>query len=217
MAERYRRAIIREFAPSLRGTVVEIGAGIGQNTPLLLESPGVKQVVSVEPEPAFCAEFRRQYPGLPLIEGTSASLPAAARYHAIVSINVLEHIQEDSQELARYRSLLAAERGRLCLFVPARQEIYAPLDHDFGHFRRYERVELRAKLKAAGFEVLRLSYFNLIGYFAWWIGFCLLKKRAFNPAAVRFYDRFVFPATRALERLMAPPIGQSLIAVAQVS
>lgn len=214
-AERYRRSIIREFAPYLGGTVVEVGAGIGQNTPHLLAVKGVEQVVSVEPEPTFCAEFRRQFPQLPLIEGTVDRLSTAADYRGIVSINVLEHVKEDARELARYCELLKSVSGRLCLFVPARQEIYAPLDADFGHYRRYARKDLASKLTAAGFRILKLQYYNFIGYFAWWISFCLLRKRNFDPGAVRFYDRFVFPVARALERhLIAPPIGQSLIAIA---
>ena len=99
--------------------------------------------------------------------------------------------------------------------VPARPEIYAPIDRDFGHFRRYTRPELRRKLVAAGFEVRRLNYFNFVGYFAWWLNFCLLKKRQFEQAKVRFFDRMIFPAVHTLESsIIRPPVGQSLIAVA---
>ena len=112
--------------------------------------------------------------------------------------------------------LLGARHGALCLFVPARPEIYAPMDKDFGHFRRYTRPELRRKLTQAGFEMVRLDYFNCVGYFAWWLNFCVLKKRCFEPAKLRFYDRVIFPVVRTLEaRIMRPPFGQSLLAVAR--
>jgi hypothetical protein len=104
----------------------------------------------------------------------------------------------------------------LCLLVPARPEIYAPIDKHFGHYRRYRRAELRQKLQAAGFTLRRLHYFNSAGYFAWWLTCKMLKNMSFNPAAVRFYDRVIFPCVFALEsRVVRPPIGQSLIAVAQ--
>ena len=48
----------------------------------------------------------------------------------------------------------------------ARPEIYSEIDKDFGHFRRYTRHELRQKLERAGFQVLRLRYYNIAGYFA---------------------------------------------------
>jgi len=131
-------------------------------------------------------------------------------------VNVLEHIGEHGAELKLYANLLRKRQGYLCLFVPARPEIYSPIDKDFGHFRRYRRTELRQLLQQAGFEISRLSYFNFVGYFAWWLNFCLLKKRHFEPAKVLFFDRAIFPLVHALERgICRPPFGQSLIAVAQ--
>jgi hypothetical protein len=136
--------------------------------------------------------------------------------NAILSINVLEHIKEDDRELAVYRQKLAREKGALCLFVPARPEIYAPIDRDFGHFRRYTKKELCQKLERAGFEILLLRYYNFVGYFAWWLNFCALKKRGFDLQAVRFFDRIIFPPVHAFEaNVCPPPIGQSLLAIAR--
>src|SRR5207248_7402420 len=106
--------------------------------------------------------------------------------------------------------------GVLCLFVPARPEIYALMDRDFGHFRRYTFRDLKAKLSRAGFNITRLHYFNVAGYFAWWLNFCALKKRRFEPGKVRVYDRYIFPAVYWLEsRVLRPPFGQSLVAIAR--
>ena len=57
------------------------------------------------------------------MEGTPADLPAGRSWDAILSINLLEHIREDEDELKRYASVLRERRGALCLFVPARPEI----------------------------------------------------------------------------------------------
>ena len=104
----------------------------------------------------------------------------------------------------------------LCLFVPARPEIYAPIDKDFGHFRRYTRPELKGKLFRAGFQVERLWYFNFVGYFAWWFNFRLLKKREFEREKLRLHDRAIFPVVHWLEsKVLRPPFGQSLLAVAR--
>src|ERR1043165_3846226 len=61
-ARNYRHALVREFAPHLRGRVMEVGSGIGQITELLRELPDVKELVAVEPDPNFCAEFRKLHP-----------------------------------------------------------------------------------------------------------------------------------------------------------
>ena len=172
--------------------------------------------MAVEPEKKFIHAFQGSSPKVTFLHGTAEAVESN-HWNALISINVLEHIQEDGRELQCYAALLAAERGHLCLFVPARAEIYAPIDRDFGHFRRYQKAELRAKLQGAGFDIVRLDYFNFVGYFAWALNFRLLRKRSFNAKAVRWFDSAIFPAGQAFERLMRPPIGQSLIAVARPS
>lgn len=214
----YRNALINEFRPYLKDRVLEVGAGIGQFTEVLLSLTTIDELVSIEPDPIFCAQLRRSWPALALVQGTTANLALTYACDVIISVNVLEHIEDDAAELRRYHQLLQKGRGVICLFLPARPEIYAPLDRDFGHFRRYTREDLRGKLGAAGFEIVKLRYFNLIGYLAWWLSFCALKKRSFNAKAVTLFDRFIFPPTHTLELLMgAPPIGQSLVAIARAS
>lgn len=216
-AENYRRALVREFAPHLGNRVIEVGAGIGQMTELFARAPGVATALAVEPDAKYALQFRQRLPHLPLFEGTAAQLTGEKSATSIVCINVLEHILEDEQELKTYARLLQPQSGKLCLFVPARPEIYAPLDGDFGHHRRYTKPELKRKLLAAGFEIDRLCYFNFIGYFAWWFSFCALKQRSFKVSSVRFFDRAIFPVGHALEsKILRPPFGQSLLAVARI-
>jgi SAM-dependent methyltransferase len=217
-ARNYRRALISEFRTALKGEVIEVGAGIGQMTEHLLELSEVHRTLAVEPDAGFCAQYRTRLPGRELLEGTVAELPAQTVCDSILCINVLEHIDQDTAELTRYSKLLRPRHGALCLFVPARPEIYAPIDKDFGHFRRYTFSELRNKLIGSGFTIERLHYFNFVGYFAWWLNFCVLKKRLFEPQKVRAFDRMIFPAVHQFEsRIVRPPFGQSLLAIARAS
>jgi SAM-dependent methyltransferase len=215
-AKNYRAALMTEFSGALRGDVLEVGAGIGQMTELLMALPNVRGVTAIEPDAGFCAKFRARLPRIELIEGTASSLPPNSACDAILCINVLEHIREDIEELRQLASLLKPRRGALCLFVPARPEIYAPIDKDFGHFRRYTYPELARKLREAAFTVEKLHYFNWVGYFAWWANFCLLKKRQFEIEKVRAFDRVIFPIVHKLEsKILRPPFGQSLLAIAR--
>ena len=215
-AANYRNALIHEFRKYLTGDVIEIGAGIGQMTAHLLELPEIKRLVAIEPGAELSQRHREKFPRHELYEGSIEDAPPNSIWDAILSINVLEHIEGDEPELKRYSALLRPRRGHFCVLVPARPEIYAPIDKDFGHFRRYTKPELRGKLEAAGFEIVHLHYFNFVGYFAWWVNFGVLKKRVFEVEKVRFYDRIIFPAVHFLEsNLLRPPIGQSLVAVAR--
>ena len=215
-AKNYPRALVREFSEFLQGRVLEVGAGIGQMTELIQKIPAITLLQAVEPDPDFCEEFRKKFPHQPLIEGTIANLQGTSSWDTILSVNVLEHIRDDEHELQIYHQFLSEKKGTLNLFVPARQEIYASIDRDFGHHRRYSKPELKCKLEQAGFEIVRLRYFNFIGYFTWWLNFRLLRKRQFDSKAVQFFDRVIFPAAYAIESCGVPiPVGQSLIAVAR--
>jgi SAM-dependent methyltransferase len=214
-AKNYRASLLRDFDAFLQGNVLEVGAGIGQITSELLQISKVENLFSIEPDEAFCAQLRARLPQHGLHHGTVDDFKSHMNWNAILSINVLEHIEEDGEELATYYRLLQPLQGALCLFVPARPEIYAPIDRDFGHFRRYARSGLREKLEKSGFKIERLRYYNFVGYFAWWASFCLLKKRSFDVAAVRLFDRAIFPAVHGFEsHICPPPIGQSLFVIA---
>ena len=215
-ASNYRAALIREFAPCLKGAVTEIGAGVGQMTTELLNVPNISCLLSIEPDVAFCEKNRAMNPGVSVLTGTINDVERGSVWDAIFSINVLEHIEDDAQELAQYAELLREKRGALCLLVPARPEIYAPIDKDFGHHRRYTKKDLRERLIRAGFTVERLDYFNAVGYFAWWWNFCVLKKRVFEPGKVRLFDKVIFPVSHFWEsKIMRPCIWQNLLVVAR--
>ncbi len=215
-ARNYRAALVREFSPVLHGRVIEVGSGVGQMTAEFARVPKISEIVAVEPDSRFHAGFVAANPQLRLIRGTAADIPERTGWDALVAVNVLEHIEHDASELAAWATLLRERRGRLGLFVPARPEIYAPIDRDFGHYRRYTKPDLRSKLEKAGFEIERLCYFNVAGYFAWWLNFRVRGQRKFEVAAVRAFDRFVFPVVHGLEvGVCRPPFGQSLLAIAR--
>ena len=214
-ANNYRAAILNDFRAFLRGNVIEVGAGIGQITADLYKSPEIRNLTSIEPGESFCSQIRDRFPDLDLVQGTISDLRTKRDWNAILSINVLEHIETDERELAIYHGLLRTANGALCLFVPARPEIYAPIDKDFGHYRRYTRPELKRKLEQAGFKIQELRYYNFIGYFAWWANFCVLQKRSFDIRSVELFDRVIFPMVHWAEsHVSTPPFGQSLIAIA---
>jgi trans-aconitate methyltransferase len=117
-AKNYRQALFAEFRSALRGNVIEVGAGVGQMTEHLVQSPEVRHALAVEPDRGFCAQHRASFPQHDLLEGTVADLPAGTACDAILSINVLEHIQDDQAELERYTKLLRPRREAFVFLFP---------------------------------------------------------------------------------------------------
>jgi SAM-dependent methyltransferase len=215
-AKNYRAAIEKEFAPYLRGAVLEVGSGIGQFSKNILGCSKVKNLICLEPNEEFIERHKVNNSAEKHIHGIAQSLLGSTHVDAIVSVNVLEHIQDDQNELNTYQKLLSKKQGHLCLLAPARPEIYSRIDHRFGHYRRYTKHELCDKISKSGLIVEKVFYYNFIGYFAWWFVFCLLKSSGFNPSSVCLFDRFIFPPVNWIERcVFRPPFGQSIVLIAR--
>ena len=103
--------------------------------------------------------------------------------------------------------------GKLALLVPAHRFLYGEFDRALGHFRRYGRRELAAKLGKAGFVVREMNFFSLAAALPWLINGRLLK-RDYIPAGQANLANLLVPLLK-LERLIGPPCGLSLIAIAQ--
>ena len=105
--------------------------------------------------------------------------------------------------------------GRLALLVPAYQFLFGTIDRLVGHHRRYTRTGLSAALTAAGFTIRDIYYMNSLGVFGWLLNNRIVKRREESPAQVLFYDKAVVPWLSRIERVIRPPFGLSLVAIAE--
>ena len=97
--------------------------------------------------------------------GLVASAPALpfarASFDLVCLFDVLEHIEDDARALDEIHRVLIPG-GTLFLHVPAHPILFANNDRASGHFRRYQKRELRSRLERAGFAVERLTYTNAL-------------------------------------------------------
>ncbi|MFL6374500.1 MAG: class I SAM-dependent methyltransferase [Pyrinomonadaceae bacterium] len=220
-ADAYRAWILDLFKPYLGKRIVEVGAGIGSFSKLLLETSPEKLTL-VEPSAMFDRlrnQFGEEAPGtrVKLYNQLFSDVAGEIRIQepdSIIYINVLEHIEDDIGELGLVRETLAP-KGRLFLFVPALPFLYSKLDRHIGHFRRYGRSELREKVADAGFRILELRWFDMLGIAPWLVKYRLFGSMTVEAAAVRAYDSIAVPLIRPLENFISPPIGKNLLLIAE--
>lgn len=221
-AENYHRWILQIFSPYLGTRLVEVGAGTGSFSELLLEQ-AVDTLALVEPSAEMHALLVRRTNGCSgstsiktynsLFREVAEQL-GQTQPDSIIYVNVMEHILDDEGELAAVRQTLPIG-GRLFIFVPALRWLYGSFDALIGHHRRYTKRELESKCLRAGFKPLLSEYFDCAGIVPWWIKYRALKSSSMEPGAVRFYDRFIVPASRAIEGIVRPPLGKNIILVAE--
>lgn len=223
-ASNYHRWILGIFKPFLGQHLVEVGAGLGSFSQLILAQHSCRRLSLVEPSRDMYQELVENATRVNTatrIDTYCGTFPEAAPLiksqeppDSIVYVNVLEHIIDDEFELDSVQQTLSAG-GRIFLFVPALPWLYGAFDERVGHVRRYTKVELEEKLRRAGFKTVLLSYFDMAGIAPWWIKYCLLKSVTMGPGSVRFYDRYIVPAVSRIESVVRAPLGKNMIVVAE--
>jgi hypothetical protein len=133
----------------------------------------------------------------------------------VVAINVLEHVEDDSGALRRLAALVEPG-GNLVLWVPGYMQLYGDFDRQVGHVRRYTPRTLREAVERAGLACSEVRPVNLLGAAAWWLAVRRGGVAAPRPGLLRVYDGVLVPVTRAVESVIRPPFGQSVLAVAGV-
>ena len=219
----YHRWILELFAPYMGSRLVEVGAGTGSFSELILERKP-ESLTLVEPSGemySFLDRRAREWAAGADVETRNSLFGAVAeelrterRPDSIIYVNVLEHVPDDEAELrAVHRTL--APGGRVFIFVPAFGWLYGGFDQRVAHVRRYTRPELEAKCVAAGFKVLKSIYFDFAGVAPWWVKYRLLKSDSMEPGLVKLYDRCVVPFVKVAERIVPPPLGKNILLVAE--
>jgi SAM-dependent methyltransferase len=215
--DRYNHWIYEHISHALGRRVLEVGSGKGNITQFLCAEG--REVMATDVVQSYRSELERLFGAYPNIHVGKFDLTAKAPdafvvdpFDSVVCLNVLEHIEDDLFALAQMRDSLAPG-GSLALLVPAHRLLYGEFDRAVGHFRRYEKRELADRLERAGFVVREMRFFSLAAALPWLINGRLLKRDYIPTGQANLANRLV-PLLK-LERLIGPPCGLSLIAIAQ--
>jgi SAM-dependent methyltransferase len=205
---RYLLNLVRAHAPP-GGRMIDFGAG-GGTFALPMAAAGF-DVTAVEPDNLLRGRLQDRK----LKVAADVSNLADQSFAYVYTLNVLEHIEDDVGALRQLQAKLILG-GRMLIYVPALPILYTSMDAKVGHVRRYTRATLLTSVRAAGFDVERVKYVDSIGFVA-----TLLFKMTnnqdgnVNRTALKAYDRFVFPISRAVDLLARRWFGKNLLLIAR--
>ena len=207
------------FRPFLGRRVLEVGCGVGGVLDRLAPRERLFGI-DIEAEVLDCArarfaarpEFGFAQLDVGRLDPAQLSALRAERFDTLVSFNVFEHVEDDAAALRALADVLA-EGATLALLVPAHPALYGPYDALDGHFRRYTRRSLGALLRAAGCVPRFVRHFNAVGALGWFVQYKLLRRSIHSEGHFGLMNRLVPVLSRA-ERLVPPPFGLSLLALA---
>ncbi len=196
----------------LRGSVLEVGAGIGTVTRDLVVD--ATRWLAIEPDPSSAAQVRsllRTHEGLEVVIGTIRDLPLGENFDTALYVDVLEHIENDAEELKRVAERLRPG-GRLIVLVPARPQLYSAFDRAVGHYRRYTAGSLDA-LRPPGFEVLQAESLDVFGLLVSALNKGALRQERPTRWQILFWDRILVPMSRLIDPILRRRVGKSLLVV----
>lgn len=156
-----RRALVRRLCKKYSRKqglyILDIGCGTGstiKETQLLGPSYGI----DVSPE---AVKYCRERGVDSVCVADASALPYRdERFDIIISVDVLEHVDDDVGSLEEiYR--VCRPGAILILTVPAFRFLWSRRDEFAHHKRRYTLKEMREKLSVAGFQIIRATYINL--------------------------------------------------------
>ncbi len=221
LAVEYHRWFYDLSQPYLRKRILDIGSGVGNHLPFF----NGRDLICLDASPTSVRKLKQQFggPGREFIVGDICDSKvidelAPKQIDTATCFNVLEHIEDHESALKNMRRILEPSGGNLILVVPAHEFLYGAMDHLAGHFRRFNKRQLSALLEDCGFRVVRSRYMNAVGAVGWFFNGRVFKPkhlstRSLNTQLVLF-SRLMVPGIRLVESVMAPPFGQSLLAVA---
>ena len=215
-AKNYNSWIADTFLSHLNSPVLEIGAGIGNLSHYFKHiTPYTMSDVDSHLVQELKRKFGKQKDHAFITLDVTRKVPESQKnqYGSILGINVLEHIEHDELALQNIHAVLK-RKGKLLLLVPAKKVAFTRFDHILGHFRRYEKEELKKKVEAANFVIDELYFFNMLGLISWIVRDKVERKNIHMKSyQVKLFD-WIVPILRRIEGIQKPPAGVSLILVA---
>ena len=218
-AVNYRKWLARLTLPFLGDNPLEFGSGIGDYADEWLQL-GCSRITVSENSPTRITVLQNKFAHNPLVHVEQLDIEnfdvSTAQYSAVVSLNVIEHLENDGAALRGALNALTPG-GYFVAFTPAFPLLMSKFDKAVGHHRRYTKRTARALLEDNGFDIVKIKYVNSVGWFAWLLGMRILKITPRESLMLKIWDKIVIPAVSKFESWITPPFGQSILIVGQKS
>lgn len=214
----YRKWLASLTFPYLGDNPLEFGSGIGDYAEVWLEL-GCPRITVSENSLSRIELLKQKFSNNPSIQVAHLDVEKIDfkmdGYTAVVSLNVIEHLENDLSAIRNIRNVLSPG-GYFVAFTPAFPLLMSRFDRSVGHHRRYTKRTALALLNSAEFEVISVKYVNSVGWFAWFFAMRILQINPSEGSLLKIWDKLMIPIVRKIESRVTPPFGQSLLIVGRV-
>ena len=203
---------------NLTGRILEVGSGIGNISERYVRDG--RDIFLSDIRDNYCGHLRERFGANPHCKGVrnidlvhpqfeTEYSDLLASFDGVFALNVVEHIQDDSQAVANATKLLK-KGGRLVVLVPAYQSLYNNFDRALEHYRRYTEGSLKHIFTKNNLQVTDSQYFNCAAIAGWWFSGSLMKKEVIPSGQMKVYDMLV-PVFKIVDAVLMNKVGISVI------
>ena len=217
-ADRFNQWMYQVTSKRLTGRILELGSGIGNISENYLQAG--RRITLSDIRDNYCDYLTQKYgphPKCDAVRNIDLVHPnfdheyedLLGTFDGAFALNVVEHIQDDTQAIANAKKLLKTG-GRLVILVPAYQSLYNNFDRALEHYRRYTEGSLINIFKKNNMQIAHNQYFNLAAIAGWWVSGNLLKKEVIPGGQMKLYNALV-PIFKIMDKVVLNKVGISVI------
>jgi 2-polyprenyl-3-methyl-5-hydroxy-6-metoxy-1,4-benzoquinol methylase len=220
MADKLNEWMYTTIKPYSKGKILEIGSGIGNISAFFLEDNF--EITLSDIRDNYCNELRTKFSSFSNLNGVEKidlvhpdfEIEYAGllnSYDTLFSLNVIEHIENDSLAIKNCYKLLKKD-GRLIILVPAFQCLFNQFDIQLEHYRRYTQNTLSRIIEENSFAIIHQQYFNCAGIAGWYISGKIQRNKVIPENQIKLYNKLTF-IFKLIDKLVFKRIGLSVICV----
>ncbi len=206
----WRKYVYLLVKRSIEDKILEVGAGIGSFTNNYKNK--FSDITLTELDPHNITRLKQKFRDTKIKISSHYTSQIEEKFNTILYMNVLEHIEDDKEEVNIAVSKLN-QGGHLIILVPAHNELYSKFDKEIGHFRRY-KVDFFNQLNIDNVEIIKLQYIDCSGYFLYYLNKFFFKNEVY-PSLLKIFiwDKIFTPLTIILDKLLNYRYGKNVLCV----
>ncbi len=209
-AKIWRNYIYFEIKKFIRGSVLEVGAGIGSFTDNYKHLPEKITLSEIDENNFRIIKNKFQKEKIDFTNQLTKDL--VAQFDTIMYLNVLEHIEKDENEINDAFQKLKRD-GCLIILVPAHNKLYSKFDKAIGHVKRYE-INFFENLIVKDSKVEKIVFLDAMGYFLYYLNKIFFKEEVYpSKLKIFIWDKLFTPLTFFLDKIFLNKFGKNILYV----
>lgn len=210
-----KKYIFSKIGKFIKGKTLEVGSGVGGN--LVFIQKKTNNLHALEPsEITFKELLKNRYEKKfndSIILHNLFLKDLNIKFDTIIYIDVLEHIENDSDEINEALKLLKND-GNLIILCPAYNFLYLDeFDQNVGHFRRYNYKLYLELANEANAKIEKIFYLDSCGFFLSFLNKFLFKQKDLTKGSLWIYNFLAIPVSYILDYLFMFSFGKSIVMV----